>query len=141
MPTVFSSIIDGDLPGTFVWRDPQVVAFLSIAPLTPGHTLVVPRAEVDHWTELDPAVWARAAEVARIIGGVQRTVFGAPRAGLVLAGFEVPHTHLHVFPAWTMGQFDFRNAAPVDPAELTGPARLIRERLAALGHAEADAER
>ncbi|MBM9467756.1 HIT family protein [Nakamurella leprariae] len=139
MPSVFSSIINGDLPGTFVWRDPQVVAFLSIAPLTPGHTLVVPRAEVDHWTDLAPAVWAHAGEVARVIGAVQREVFDAPRAGLIVAGFEVPHTHLHVFPAWTMGEFDFRAATPADPADLAAPARMIRERLTALGHAEAQA--
>ncbi len=50
--TLFSRIIAGELPGTFVWRDDQCVAFLSINPVRPGHTLVVPRAEVDHWIDL-----------------------------------------------------------------------------------------
>ena len=53
MPTLFTRIIDGEIPGTFVWRDPECVAFLSINPMHPGHTLVVP-AEVDHWIDLDP---------------------------------------------------------------------------------------
>ena len=54
MPSIFTRIIEGELPGVFVWRDPQCVAFLSINPMHPGHTLVVPRAEVDHWIDLDP---------------------------------------------------------------------------------------
>ena len=58
MPTLFSRIIDGEIPGVFVWRDPQCVVFLSINPMHPGHTLVVPRAEVDHWIDLEPDVAA-----------------------------------------------------------------------------------
>ncbi|HEX9260246.1 MAG TPA: HIT family protein, partial [Acidimicrobiales bacterium] len=53
MPTLFSRIIDGEIPGTFVWRDARCVGFLSINPLAPGHTLVVPYDEVDHWIDLD----------------------------------------------------------------------------------------
>ena len=53
MPSIFSRIIAGELPGQFVWKDEQAVAFMSIAPLKPGHTLVVPRAEVDHWVDLE----------------------------------------------------------------------------------------
>ena len=56
MASLFTKIIEGDLPGHFVWKDPVCVAFLSIAPLKPGHTLVVPRAEVDHWLDLDSEI-------------------------------------------------------------------------------------
>ena len=65
MASVFSMIINGDLPGRFVYKDEQVVAFLSIEPLNPGHTLVVPRQEVDKWTELPADVWAHVAEVSQ----------------------------------------------------------------------------
>jgi diadenosine tetraphosphate (Ap4A) HIT family hydrolase len=116
MPTVFSMIIAGELPGRFVHQDDEVVAFLSIAPLTPGHTLVVPRAEVDDWTTLDPALWSHLMGVAARIGAAVRTAFDAPRAGLVVAGFEVPHAHVHVFPARGMADFDFANARPDTPA-------------------------
>lgn len=131
MATVFTQIIQGELPGEIVHRDDDVVAFLTIAPLTPGHVLVVPVAEVDRWTDLDPALWARLTAVAQRIGEVVRTVFDAPRAGLIIAGFEVPHTHLHVFPAWGMGDLDWSRARPVDPAELRGPAELVRRGLRA----------
>ena len=68
MPTVFTQIINGDLPGRIVWSDDEVAAFLTIAPLTTGHTLVVPRVETDDWTQLDPALWAHVMEVSRTIG-------------------------------------------------------------------------
>ena len=55
MPTLFTKIIEGEIPGRFVWRQDDVVAFLTINPITPGHTLVVPVAEVDHWLDLEPA--------------------------------------------------------------------------------------
>jgi diadenosine tetraphosphate (Ap4A) HIT family hydrolase len=116
MPTVFTQIINGDLPGRIVYSDDTVAAFLTIAPLTTGHTLVVPRDEVDDWTRLDPAVWARTMEVSRVIGAALRKAFDAPRSGLVVAGFEVPHAHVHVFPAWQMSDFDFRNVKNDVPA-------------------------
>ncbi|MEU3310933.1 HIT family protein [Nocardiopsis sp. NPDC006832] len=107
MPTLFSKIIAGDLPGHFVWKDPEVVAFLSIAPLRPGHTLVVPRAEVDHWTAIEPALLTKCMEVAQAIGQGVRAAWDAPRAGMVIAGFEVPHMHVHVAPVWDLSDFDF----------------------------------
>ncbi|MDN5760154.1 MAG: HIT family protein, partial [Tomitella sp.] len=57
MATVFSKIIAGELPGRFVWADESVVAFLTIAPVSMGHTLVVPREEVDNWQDVDPALF------------------------------------------------------------------------------------
>ncbi|SNS59214.1 Diadenosine tetraphosphate (Ap4A) hydrolase [Asanoa hainanensis] len=116
MPSVFSLVIAGELPGRFVYRDDRVVAFLSIAPLTPGHTLVVPVSEVDDWTTLDPALWAHVTSVAALVGRAVRKAFDAPRAGLVIAGFEVPHAHVHVFPAWGLADFDFANVRHDPPA-------------------------
>ena len=71
MPTLFTRIIEGEIPGVFVWRDPQCVVFLSINPMHPGHTLVVPVAEVDHWIDLDPEVAAHLFQVAQTIGKAQ----------------------------------------------------------------------
>jgi len=117
MPTLFTRIIDGDLPGRFVWSDDRVVAFLTITPLTAGHTLVVPRAEVDDWTALEPYLVAHLMTVSRTIGAALKRAFGAPRAGVVIAGFEVPHAHVHVFPAWQMTDFDFSRVDPTVSAE------------------------
>ncbi|MFI5493920.1 HIT family protein [Actinoplanes sp. NPDC051859] len=112
MPTIFSKIINGELPGRIVWSDDQVAAFLTIAPLTSGHTLVVPRAEIDEWTDLEPELLTRVMTVSHTIGAALKRVFDAPRVGLVVAGFEVPHAHVHVFPAWEMAEFDFTRANP-----------------------------
>ena len=110
MASVFSAIIAGDIPGRFVWEDDDVVAFLTIAPVTPGHTLVVPRKEIDQWQDVPPEVFAKLTTVAQVIGQGVRKAFDAPRAGLLIAGLEVPHLHLHVFPAYDMGNFDISGA-------------------------------
>lgn len=137
MPSVFTLIINGELPGRFVWKDERCVAFLTINPLTPGHTLVVPRDEVDQWTDTDPALWSHLSGVAHTIGRAIKEAFGNSRVGVVVAGYEVPHTHVHVFGADTMGQFDFAAADPSpDPSELDDAAANIRAALHALGHTE-----
>lgn len=135
MSTVFTKIIDGELPGRFVWTDERAVGFLSINPLGPGHTLVVPRVEVDQWIDAEPDLLTHLTGVARAIGDAVRTVWQPPRVGLLVAGFEVPHLHVHVFPAWDMAAFDFANAAPsVDPAVQDGHRDTLRAALRDAGH-------
>lgn len=116
MTSVFSQIIAGDLPGRFVWEDDEFVAFLTINPVTPGHTLVVPRAEIDQWQDIDPDTYARLMQVSQRIGKAVVRAFNAPRAGLLIAGLEVPHLHVHVFPAYQLTDFGFagvdRNPSP-----------------------------
>jgi diadenosine tetraphosphate (Ap4A) HIT family hydrolase len=136
MPSVFTRIIDGSLPGRFVWRDPDVVAFLSINPVARGHVLVVPVAEVDHWTDLEPSVWVRVATVAQQVGIAAKDAFDAPRVGQMIAGFEVPHVHVHVFPAASIDDIGFASADPApDPADLDAVAVALRAALRANGHA------
>ncbi len=135
MSTVFTKIIDGELPGRFVWSDDVAVGFLSINPLGPGHTLVVPRAELDEWLDTDAEVLAHLMTVAHSVGTAVREVWRPPRVGLIVAGFEVPHLHVHVFPAWDLRAFDFANAAKsVDDAEQDGHREALRAALRAAGH-------
>lgn len=137
MASVFTRIINGELPGRFVHRDDTSVAFLSIAPIAYGHTLVVPIAEVDRWTDLDPELMAHLGVVSQRIGDAVRRAFDAPRAGLIIAGFEVPHTHLHVFPAHSMAGFSFKPdemVADPDPQRMDAAAEAIRAELRAAGH-------
>ena len=137
MATVFTKIIDGELPGRFVWSDDAVVAFLSINPLGPGHTLVVPREEVDQWLDVPDALFARTMDVARAVGAVIRDVWSPPRVALMVAGFEVPHLHVHVHPAWGLEAFDFAQAASdPDPGGMDAAAESIRAGLRAAGHGE-----
>jgi histidine triad (HIT) family protein len=135
MATVFTKIIDGELPGRFVWSDDRAVGFLSINPLGPGHTLIVPRAEVDQWVDADADLLNHLTAVSRAIGDAIRSIWQPPRVGLMVAGFEVPHLHLHVFPAWNMAAFDFANAAKsVDAAEQDKHRDTLREVLRDAGH-------
>jgi len=135
MPSVFTRIIAGELPGRFVWRDEHVVAFLSIAPVTTGHVLVVPVEEVDHWVDLEPALWTRVAAVSHVVGRALSEAFDAPRVGQMIAGFEVPHVHVHVLPAHDLGDIGFGGADPdPDPAVLDDAAERIRTALRAHGH-------
>ena len=135
MPSIFTRIIDGEIPGRFVWRDDTVVAWIDIRPLTSGHTLVVPIAEIDRWTDLPVESAAHAMSVAHAIGNAQLRVWPADRTGLMIAGFEVPHVHLHVFPTDGMHNFDFRTANTNASAEdLDANMHRLRDALRAQGH-------
>ncbi|MFI5086122.1 MAG: HIT family protein [Actinomycetales bacterium] len=137
MPTLFSRIISGDLPGRFVWADADAVAFLSIGPLTGGHALVVPRMEVDHWTDASPELLAKLTVVAQTIGRAQVAAFGSARAGLTIVGFDVEHLHLHVWPVNSIADYDFsRVDNSPDPAVLDANAERLRAALRGAGHGE-----
>ena len=130
MPSVFTMIIQGDLPGTFVWRDELCVAFMSINPITRGHALVVPNAEIDHWLDAPVDLQQHLFGVARQIAQAQKRAFGTERVGLIIAGFEVPHMHIHVIPAQEMSDMDFANASSsVEESELQDAANAITEQL------------
>jgi histidine triad (HIT) family protein len=135
--SIFTRIIEGELPARFVWRDDRCVAFLSNRPLRPGHTLVVPRDEVDHWLDADPSLLAHLTTTSQMIGRAQMAAFHPARVGVVIAGLEVPHLHLHVVPIRGMQDLDFANQDPnPDPGMMDGAADSIRRELRAMGFAE-----
>jgi len=137
MATLFTRIIDGELPAQFVWKDDVCVAFLSIAPLGPGHTLVVPRAEVDHWLDLEPDLTAHLSRVAQSVGrGLQRA-FDPVKVGSIILGLEVPHVHIHVAPVWKPTDLDFHNARrDAPPEEIAQAAQTLRRALRELDYTE-----
>ncbi len=127
MASVFTMIIKGDLPGTFVWEDDRCVAFMSINPISYGHALVVPRDEIDQWIDVPSDLRQHLFEVAKRIGVAQKQAFDSERIGMVIAGFEVPHTHIHLIPANTMSDMDFSRASDaVDTADLEKAAASIK---------------
>ena len=137
MATLFTKIIEGELPGRFVWRDDVSVGFLSINPMGAGHTLVVPRAEVDHWVDADDELLGHLYRVSHRISEAIMSVWQPPRVAMIIAGFEVPHLHLHVFPAFGLENFDFRTAdANPDPADLDKNAEALRAALRDAGHGD-----
>lgn len=130
MASVFTRIINGDLPGHFVHTDDLCVVFLSINPLSDGHALVVPRAEVDHWVDLDEPTATHLMAVARRVGLATSAVFSPERVGVIIAGFEVPHAHVHVLGINSMSDLDFANAAAtVDHAQLATFAEQLKAAL------------
>lgn len=133
MASVFTKIINAELPGRFVYEDDDFVAFLTIAPVTQGHTLVVPRAEIDQWQDLDANVLNRMMALSQLIGKAVRLAFNAPRAGLLIAGLEIPHLHIHVFPAYSLGDFNIAGADPnPSPQSLDEAQMKIKNALAQL---------
>jgi diadenosine tetraphosphate (Ap4A) HIT family hydrolase len=133
MATLFTKIINGELPGRFVYEDDEVVAFLTIEPMTQGHTLVVPRAEIDQWQNIDQAVFARIMSVAQLVGKAVCRAFDADRAGVIIAGLEVPHLHVHVFPTRSLSDFGFANVDREPSAESLDEAQAkIKAALAEL---------
>jgi histidine triad (HIT) family protein len=139
MPSIFTRIIAGEIPGRFVWKDQTCVGLVDINPLAPGHCLVIPRDEVDHWLDLGDDMADHCHRVAREIGRAQMRVFKPVRIGLIVAGYEVPHTHLHVIPTRSMADFDFSRAdRSPDPAVLDDAADRLRADLRAHGHSDAD---
>jgi len=105
--TLFSQIINGEIPGTFVYRDDLCVAFMTINPITTGHLLLVPISEFDEWTDLPELLIAHMFVVAKNIGNAQKSVFGCERVALIIAGYEIPHCHLHLIPTNSMADLSF----------------------------------
>ena len=141
MATVFTKIINGEIPGRFVYEDDEFVAFLTIEPMTQGHTLVVPRAEIDQWQDVDPACFGRVMAVSQLIGRAVCKAFDADRAGLIIAGLEVPHLHVHVFPARDLTDFGFanvdRNPSPESLDEAQTKIKAALAELPELGYRDA----
>lgn len=137
MSSVFSRIIAGEIPGRFIWSDEACAAFLTIEPLAPGHTLVVPRSPVDHWIDLDRELASHVFDVARLVGDAIRYAFSPTRVGLMIQGFEVPHTHIHVWPAASPADFDLATAdhSPT-PESLDAAGAKLRAALTDLGYGE-----
>lgn len=137
MASIFTQIIEGELPARFVWKDDRAVAFLTIHPLRPGHTLVVPRVEVDHWLDLEPDTMAHLMAVAQPIGKAIDRAFRPAKVGLLIGGLEVPHMHLHLIPLREMSDLNPANQdMNPNPADLDRAAEALRAALRALGCAQ-----
>lgn len=130
MPTLFTHILNGDIPGTFVYRDELCAAFMTINPLADGHVLVVPVEEVDHWVDLPGQLSQHLFAVSHRISQALNKAFPCERVGMIIAGYEVNHCHIHLIPTNTLGQFNFTNAAAsIERKTLEQHARRIVDEL------------
>lgn len=141
MASVFSLIMQGKIPGNFVWQDDKAVAILTIAPIRQGHVLVIPREEIDHWHQLPLELAAHLMQVSHKIANGLTLAYPATRVGLMIAGLEVPHTHIHLVPVDSMADLDFAHARNAPAEELAQVAANIRAVLQQQGHSEAKSDK
>jgi histidine triad (HIT) family protein len=117
MPTIFTRIISGEIPCHKVAEDDRCLAFLDIRPVVFGHTLVVPKTEIDYIFDMDDEYLAHlhvfAKRVAKVLGQEVKCL----RIGVMVAGLEVPHAHIHLVPMQTIGDLSFINPRPEFPPE------------------------
>jgi histidine triad (HIT) family protein len=132
MPSVFTRILAGEIPGRFVFRDDRAAAFLTVAPINPGHVLVIPVPEIDHWDDLPPDLAAHVFLLAQRVAKAIKAVYQPTRVALLVAGLEVPHAHLHVLPIDSESELSLSRArTDVPQAELDEVQRRLA---AALDH-------
>lgn len=136
MSSVFSKIIAGEIPGKFVWADDECVAIATIEPVRPGHVMVIPRQEVERFSDLPPQLFAHLAQISQIIGKAQQAAFDVDRAVMVLLGFEVPHTHIHLVPANSEADANMRLASAAPEAEITQAMEKLRAALREMGYGD-----
>lgn len=129
MSSIFTRIIRGEIPCAKLYEDETFFSFLDIRPIRTGHALLVPKSETDYLFDLPDDVLARMLPVAKPIAKAIQAVVPCQRVGLMVAGLEVPHCHLHLVPMDAIGDLNFANARPADAAGLQRLAAAIREQL------------
>ncbi len=108
--SLFSKIINGEIPSYKIFEDDLTFAFLDINPIQLGHTLIVPKIEIDHFLDLDEPYYSRVFQNAKIVGKAIHKATGFKRIGTIVAGFEVPHFHYHLIPINNMADLDPKQA-------------------------------
>ncbi len=130
MPTLFTRIIQGQIPCEKIFENDRWIAFLDIRPVVEGHTLLVPKLEVDYVFDLPDDLLSEMLVTARPIAAALKSIVPCTRVGLMVVGVDVPHVHLHLMPINGGGDMDFKNSRPADAATLRGLGERIRSALA-----------
>lgn len=129
MPSIFTRIIKGEIPCEKILEDADFFAFLDIKPINPGHTLVVPKVEVDELFDAPDDILAKAMPFAKRVAQALKQSVPCRRIGVIVAGFEVPHAHIHLIPIEEEGELSFSRARAAKPGELAAIGKTIREHL------------
>ena len=127
MASVFTQIINGDIPGVFLHKDEHCVAIMTIQPIRDGHVLVIPKQEIDHWYDMPDELTSHMILISKKISLAIKKAFPCQRVGMMIAGLEVPHTHMHLFPLDSMEDFDISDLSFADPVQLQHAADKITQ--------------
>ena len=129
MPTLFTRIIKGEIPCHKIAENEKYLAFLDIKPINPGHTLVIPKKEIDYVFDLDDELLGGLMTFAKKVAcAIQKTV-PCPKVGVMVAGLEVPHAHIHLIPIFKVTDLNFANAKSSSSEELAKVAEKIRKNI------------
>jgi histidine triad (HIT) family protein len=128
---IFDKIIRGEIPSAKVWEDENFLAFLSIKPINPGHTLVIPKKHIDYFFDLDDQTLCGLMRATKPIAKALKEVFHPARnkIGVMVSGGEVPHIHVHLIPMNDEGDLTFERARDVPFEEIQKNAEKIRQEL------------
>ena len=129
MASIFTKIINGEIPSYKVAENDQFFAFLDINPNAAGHTLVVPKKEVNRIFELDEATYMELMKFSREIAVAMKKVLPCNRIGMAVIGLEVPHVHVHLIPLNAMEDIQFQKKVKLSPEEFQSIAKSIAENL------------
>jgi histidine triad (HIT) family protein len=129
MASIFSKIIAGEIPSHKIAEDERYYAFLDIFPVAKGHTLVVPKKEVDYIYDLDDETLAGLHIFAKKVAKAIEKAVPCERIGVAVVGLEVPHAHVHLIPINSMADMDFTNKKQMSQEQLAEIAQKIRENL------------
>lgn len=126
MSSIFTRIVRGEIPCHKIAEDDRFLAFLDIRPIAEGHCLVIPKHETDYLFDLDDATLGGLLIFAKPIACALKQIVPCKRIGIIVAGLEVPHAHVHLVPISEISQLNFANARPADQAALADLTKKIR---------------
>lgn len=126
--SIFTKIINGQIPCHKIYEDDKTIAFLDVHPQTPGHTLVVPKMQVDHIWDLDDNTYQHLMQAAKKLGSHLRKWSDRERIGMVVAGYGVPHVHVHLIPMHSEAELKAPQdlESPIDHDDLAKIAEQLR---------------
>lgn len=128
MPTIFSKIINGEIPCHKILEDEKYLAFLDVRPINPGHTLVIPKKEIDYIFDVDDVLLSGLMVFAKKVAKAIEQEVPCKKIGVMVAGLEVPHTHIHLIPIHSLGDLNFARAKSATAEELAKMAEGIRKK-------------
>jgi len=118
MASIFTKIIQGELPCYKIHEDALTFSFLALDQVNLGHVLVIPKQEVNHWFDTPHDAYTQVQLNAQKIAKAIQKATNCPRVGIMVAGFEVPHYHVHLIPAWSIPDLDFKKATRRNEIEM-----------------------
>jgi len=131
MPTLFTRIVQGEIPCHKIAEDAEFLAFLDVRPVARGHALVIPKQETDYLFDLEDAKLGRLMVFVKMIAGILKQEIPCRKVGVMVAGLEVPHAHVHLIPIQKVTDLNFANAAPASAEDLAALSVRLQQRVKA----------